>query len=52
MPTFIDDETYTRLLIDLREAARAGDWESALAEVLCGVNVLPAACRGDFVDQL
>lgn len=48
MTTFIPNEAYDRLLADLREAARAGDWRSAMAEVLGGVDVLPEVCRGDF----
>lgn len=48
MPTFIDDNAYTRLLFDLRMAARAADWETALTEVLCDANILPATCRGEI----
>lgn len=48
MPTFIDDNAYARLLFDLRMAARAADWETALTEVLCDANILPTTCRGEI----
>jgi len=48
LPHFITDETYSQLLIDLREAALSGEWRSAVAEVLGGVDVMPEVCRGDF----
>ncbi|WP_198526822.1 hypothetical protein ACTTAF_12145 [Rhodobacter capsulatus] len=47
MPTFLADNAYTRLLFNLRMAARAADWETALTEVLCDANILPASCRGE-----
>lgn len=48
MPTFIQDTIYGRLLADLRAAALMTDWQSSLAEVLAGVDLLPEVCRGDF----
>ncbi|TYB85531.1 hypothetical protein [Oceaniovalibus sp. ACAM 378] len=48
LPHFITDEIYSQLLNELREAARAGDWRCAIAEVLGGVDVMPEVCRGDF----
>jgi hypothetical protein len=51
MPHFINDETYAQLLTDLREHARSGDWRSAIAEALACVDVMPEACRGDFVEE-
>ena len=45
---FINDEIYTQLQTDLREAARAGDWRSAIAQVLAYADVMPEVCRGDF----
>jgi hypothetical protein len=51
MPHFINDDAYSQLLNDLREAALSGDWRSTIAEVLGGVDVLPEVCRCDFEGQ-
>ena len=39
------------LLADLRAAALTTDWQSAIAEVLGGADVLPEVCRCDFVEE-
>ena len=51
MPFFIRDALYPGLLADLRAAALTTDWQSAMAEVLGGADVLPEVCRADFVEE-
>lgn len=55
MPLFLTDEAYSRLLADLAGAFIAAtstgtDLRDKLAEALAGADVLPEACRGDFLE--
>lgn len=54
MPLFLSDDAYSRLLADLAGAfiaatSTGADLRDKLAEALAGADVLPEACRGDFV---
>jgi len=57
MPQFIPDTTYSRLLDDLTGAFMTAatttgtDLRDKLAEALAGADLLPEACRGDFVQD-
>lgn len=57
MPLFLTDEAYSRLLADLAGAfiaatSTGADLRDKLAEALAGADVLPEACRGDFLEEV
>lgn len=52
MNTYLADDAWQRLALDLVEAARASvDPESAVKELLACANIMPESTREDFEDE-